>query len=641
MDQQYYFSVMSLGVALLTGGVAGGICGALWQSRKRSQASSSASSTSSTSSISSSAVASSAVLAFRPALDSTRDALYLLKAVPVEGSRALRFVIEDCNDAAAQQAGIEAAKMIGRPLHAFFPSLNATRLDPLLLDAHRHGHADAELGPVMGNGGSERADGPWWEISATRSHAGIAVTMRDITEMKWKEHQLKAMAVTDALTLLPNRHWLKQHLPDAVQTAAAKRQRVALMFLDLDDFKKINDSWGHQAGDEYLMAVATALRQSVRVDDTVIRLAGDEFTILIEHVGDASAVQAIAAKVQERMAHIDCEAVRRGFQPRVSIGSAMYPDDVDTDAALMQAADIAMYAAKEAGKGRLCMYTAELAHKIQSRLQLEQSLRCAIDRDEFFLAFQPRVSARSGALVCVEALLRWRHPQRGLISPTEFIGLAEQSDLIGVIGAWVVTEACGRLAGWRERGQPLVPVAINVSARQLRNDHFRRHVQAELARFAIAPYLLAIELTESAMMGGDAAVKAELHELRTMGIELHIDDFGVGYASLSRLHSLDVDAIKIDRSFVQGLGVRDEARKLCEVVIQMGKAMGFRVVAEGVETREQLRELQLMRCDEVQGYYVSRPVEADAVPALQATRSFFDPVFPVVQRVVNTRRTCT
>ena len=552
--------------------------------------------------------------------------------VPVEGSRALRFRVEDCNGPACKQVDMQAARAIGLQFFELFPAIDAAALDKLLLDAHRQGHADAELGPP-----GIDAEGSWWQASATRSQGGLAVTMRDITEMKWKEQQLKAMAVTDALTLLPNRHWLKQHLPDAVQQAATARQRLALMFIDLDDFKKINDSWGHQAGDEYLMAVATALRQAVRVEDTVVRLAGDEFTILVENIGDASAVQAIAAKVIERMGQIDCEAVRRGFHARASIGAAIYPEDGDTDAALMQAADIAMYAAKAAGKGRLCMYSADLARKIQSRLQLEQGLRTALGNDEFFLVFQPRVSARSGALVCVEALLRWQHPQRGLIAPAEFISLAEQSDLIAGIGEWVVTEAFRHLAAWRDLGQGLSPVAINVSARQLRNDRFRHHVVHELSRFDIGAHLLAIELTESAMMGGDATVKAELRELRNMGLELHIDDFGVGFSSLSRLHSLDVDAIKIDRSFVQGLGVREEARKLCEVVVQMGKAMGFRVVAEGVETPQQLRELQLMRCDEVQGYYVSRPVDAEGVPALQAKRSFFDPVFPVVQRVVTTR----
>ncbi len=616
MEQSNFLQALTLGIALLTGGIAGGVAGIWWQSRKRSDHAA--------------PVASS--LVFKPVLDSTHDALYLLKAVSVEGSRALRFRVEDCNEPACLQVKMQASRIIGLQFRELFPSIDPTALEKLLLDAHRQGHADDELGPSGGD-----AEGIWWQASATRSQGGLAVTMRDITEMKWKEQQLKAMAVTDALTLLPNRHWLKQHLPNAVLHATTARQRIALMFIDLDDFKKINDSWGHQAGDEYLMAVATALRQAVRVEDTVVRLAGDEFTILVENIGDASAVQAIAAKVIERMAQIDCEAVRRGFHARASIGAAIYPEDGETDAALMQAADIAMYAAKAAGKGRLCMYSAELARKIQSRLQLEQGLRNALGNNEFFLAFQPRVSARSGALVCVEALLRWRHPQRGLIAPGEFISLAEQSDLIGGIGEWVVTEACRQLASWRELGQGLVPVAINVSARQLRNDRFRRHVTNELSRYDIAPYLLAIELTESAMMGGDAAVKAELRELRNMGLELHIDDFGVGYSSLSRLHSLDVDAIKIDRSFVQGLGVRDEARKLCEVVVQMGKAMGFRVVAEGVETQQQLRELQVMRCDEVQGYYVSRPVDAAAVPGLQATRSFFDPYFPVVQRVVTTR----
>ncbi len=566
---------------------------------------------------------------FRIAVDGAREAFYMVRPVPVPNSRDVVFRVEDCNEFASRLSGLPGRDIIGRRFVEVFPGFDAAALKDLLLAALREGFRELELA-----GGSERPGSPAsLSFSAVRSAGGIAVSVRDVSAQKETERQLRSMALTDALTLLPNRHWLKQNLGATIDAARAASQKLALLFIDLDDFKKINDSLGHAAGDEFLIAVANALRQSLRSRDTVIRLGGDEFTVLAGGLAGRDDVAAIAGQIVECISRVDCEAVRRGFKARASVGAALFPDDADNDNALMQSADIAMYAAKADGKGRFRMYSTELATQVQSRLALEQGLRQALAGGELQLYYQPRTNARNGSLLSMEALLRWVQPDGSLIEPSRFIPIAEQSDLIVEIGKWVAAEACRQMAAWRDAGLGLVPLSINVSARQLRTEEFRHELSRHLAVHGIPPSVLALELTESAMVGDDAAVRRELHEIRQMGMELHIDDFGTGYSSLSQLQNLDIDAIKIDRSFVAAIGARDQGRALCEAMVQMGRTLGFRVVAEGVETLVQLRELQAMRCDEIQGHYVSAAVPAAAVPGLLARRSFFDPMFPVVQRL--------
>lgn len=567
---------------------------------------------------------------FRLAVDGAREAFYMVKSVGIEDSRELVFRVEDCNEFAGRLSGMPSREIIGRQFVEVFPGFERTALKELLLDALREGFRELELA-----GDGERSGAPGWlSFSAVRSSGDIAVSVRDVTAQKESEKQLRSMALMDALTLLPNRHWLKEYLGSAMKGARAAEQKLALFFVDLDDFKKINDSLGHAAGDEFLIAVANALRQSLRSQDTVIRLGGDEFTVLAVGVAGRDDMEAIARQIVECVTRVDCEAVRRGFAARASVGAALFPDDADDDDSLMQSADIAMYAAKAEGKGRFCMYTSELAMKVQARLAIEQGLRQALSGNELQLYYQPRVSARTGVLLSLEALLRWTRSDGSLVDPARFIPIAEQSDLITEIGKWVGAEACRQIAAWRDAGLGSIPVSINMSARQLRTECFRNELAAQLAKHRVAPSLIALELTESAMVGDDATVRRELSKMRQMGMELHIDDFGTGYSSLSQLQNLDVDAIKIDRSFVSAIGVRDQGRVLCEAMVQMGRTLGFRVVAEGVETLPQLRELQAMRCDEIQGHYVSMALPASAVPALLARDSFFDPLFPVIRRTV-------
>lgn len=566
---------------------------------------------------------------FRVAVDGGREAFYMVRQISVDGSRELLFRVEDCNEFAGRLSGRTSKDIVGAAFAEVFPGFDPVALHTLLLEALREGFSELELSAQEHCPGAPA----WLGFSALRSAGGIAVSVRDITELKEKERQLRSMALTDALTLLPNRHWLKQNLGARIDAARASGRKLALLFVDLDDFKKVNDSLGHPAGDEFLVATANALQTAVRGGDTVARLGGDEFTVLVDQVPGREDVAAVGRQIVDCVARVECAAVKRGFVGRASVGAAMFPDDAEDVDSLMQAADIAMYAAKAEGKGRFYMYSVELATRVQSNLALEQGLRQALAGNELQLHYQPRTSARTGALVSVEALLRWVRPDGSMIEPSRFIPIAEQSDLIVELGKWVAAEACRQIAAWRDAGCGLVPVSINVSARQLRTDAFRVELARLLAVHKVSPSLLALELTESAMVGDDMAVRHELYEIRRMGMELHIDDFGTGYSSLSQLQTLDVDAIKIDRSFVNAIGPREQGRVLCEAMVAMGRTLGFRIVAEGVETLTQLRELQAMRCDEIQGHYVSAAVPAASVPALVARRTFFDPLFPVVQRV--------
>jgi len=568
---------------------------------------------------------------FRLAVDSAREAFYMLVPTVGASGKSGLCCIQECNQHAAKIAGLMSSEMIGKTFAEIFPRLDPEKLNTLLQKAMQDGFFEAEITAHAETGEGSR----WQHFSAVRSHAGVAVTVRDISDLKGKEQQLKVMAMTDALTLLPNRHWLKQQLTIALGAAKASDSKLALLFIDLDDFKKINDSQGHQAGDAYLVAVAATLQAAVRKEDHVVRLGGDEFTVLMEHVNGHDVAAKIAGQILWKLQALNSSAALHGRKPGASVGVAIFPDDAGDAAGLMEAADRAMYAAKAAGKGQFAGYSAAIADQFQIRQQLELDLQLALMRSELLLHFQPRACARTGKPLCLEALLRWQHPVRGLIAPGEFIALAEESNLIVQIGDWVVEETCAQMARWRDQGWFSVPVSINISARQLKSDQFRRQLVTSMNLHEIAPAFLAIELTECTMLEDDATILAELDELRNMGLELHIDDFGTGYSSLSQMQRLNIDTIKIDQSFVQAIGVQEKGRKLCEAMIQIGHTLGFRVVAEGVETEAQLRELQRMRCDEIQGYFVSEPVPASLVPDLLSRPNFFSPFFPVVQRVVS------
>lgn len=559
---------------------------------------------------------------FRIAVDGAREELYMVSLQPSRHPERRRYRIEDCNGQAARMAGSEREQLIGRSLDDVLMTDGREDVKSFLGKAMESEFAEAEL--MLGRGGKSR----WYHCRAVRADLGLAVTLRDITDLKDKEQQLKDLALTDALTKLPNRRWMQQQLPQLIDESRRRHSRVAVLFIDLDNFKVINDTLGHQAGDEFLRAVAAMLSESVRRQDQVLRLGGDEFMILLRDIDSNEVAMEIGAHLLHKLRAVDPLHGDAGLRPRASIGLAFYPDDAGDAESLVQAADIAMYESKRAGKDRVTRYTANMHQNLADRAALEHALENAVPGQQLALYLQPRAFSDSGKLAGFEALLRWQHPQLGLISPQRFIPLAEESTLIVEIGNWVAERACMIIADWRERGLPVYPVSINVSPKQLLSPSFRQHLTRCLAQYGIQAAQLALELTESTMVGDDRSVQKELEQLEALGLRLMIDDFGTGYSSLALLHRLNVDVLKIDQSFVQNLSPDSESFVLCQAMIQLAQSLGIATVAEGVETPQQLRLLRMMGCDEIQGYIASAPVPAPLAERWLDGAQFFEPQVP-------------
>ena len=559
---------------------------------------------------------------FRLAVDGAREELYMVSPSAPDATGRTSFRIEDCNGQASRMTGREREQLVGQPLDDVLMIGGRADIERMLHDALKAGFAEAEL-DIYRTGPRQTR---WYHCRAVSADLGLAVTLRDITELKDKENQLRELALSDPLTRLPNRRWMQLKLPEMIEQAKADGQRFAALFIDLDNFKMINDTLGHRAGDEFLKEIAACLRSAIRKQDHVLRLGGDEFMVLLHAIERRETALEIAAHLLERLASIKSLAGMDGVRPRASIGLAFYPDDaIDADT-LTQAADIAMYEAKRAGKGRVTAYTADMLREISDRVTLEAALTSAVADNQLLLYLQPRASAMTGRLVGFEALVRWQHPRLGLISPERFIPLAEESQLISEIGDWVAERACAILASWRERKLGLYPLSINVSVRQLTTPAFRQHLQQCMANYAILPSQLAIELTESAMIGDNDLVRNELSAIERLGMRLMIDDFGTGYSSLARLHRLNVDVLKIDQSFVQNLSPDSESYVLCHAMTQLARSLGIATVAEGVETAQQLLMLRRMGCDEIQGYLASPPVPANVAEVWLDGAQFFEPM---------------
>ncbi len=540
---------------------------------------------------------------YRHAVDSVREAVFIVEPASAD------FRAEDCNAQAIQLVDRTRELTLGKPLGELFGHDDALRLREMLRAALLSGAEQQELRL------SRRGMPAWFYVGAARLDDSIVLNLRDITELKVREQQVQAMALADPLTLLHNRMWLDAYLPEAIRLAEAESRRLGLILLDLDDFKLVNDTLGHKAGDEILVSTAVALKRSLRDGDHVARTGGDSFAVLIEQVREAGDLQAIVKQLRAGLETVHWPGDAEGMRHRVSMGLASYPQDGADADSLLKAAEVALHAASSTGGGT-CVYQPDLLQARTQRLWLEGALPLAARRGELRLALQPRVAAATGQLLSFEALVRWQHPQRGLIMPADFIPVAEETGAIIEIGAWVLRAACARLAAWRAERRRLVPVSVNVSAVQLRSADFRLLVAECLARHELPASLLPIELTESTMVGDDPALLGMLGRLRAMGVPLHIDDFGTGYSSLGQLHRVHVDALKVDQSFVRALGVRGQGRQLCEAVIAIGKSLGAAVVAEGVETPAQFRQLRTMGCDEIQGFLVSPPVPDDEAGAL-------------------------
>ena len=557
---------------------------------------------------------------FRLAVDGAREAFYMMGPLRDADGKLVDFIIQDCNERAAEMSGLPRAELIGRTVNSLY---EGQRYEPYVGFFRRvvdDGFAEDDFHVP----GGRRHLAGWFQRRGVRSGAGIAVTVRDVSEAHHQADTLAAMARTDALTGLPNRHWLNDYLPEALARASQSGQRLALLYLDLDNFKDINDSLGHRVGDELLASVATNLRTVLNEKDHLARVGGDEFIVIVEDLDTVSDASDVAERLIAAVGQLGPDSRWRMFRLKGSIGISLYPADADNMDALLRSADIALYQAKSEGKNQYCHYNEAFAQQIRDRIHVERELEHAILHDEFVIYFQPRADARSGQLSSMEALIRWCHPQRGLLSPADFIAVAEQTRLIVPIGEIVAHKVCQQLSAWRDQGLPLKPVSVNVSALQLKGDGLRMTLTENLARYALPSSLVSIELTESGMLDEDGVAQEELARLRNMGIELEIDDFGTGYSSLSKLQSLAIDVLKIDQSFVRKLGSDPQAEALCQAMVSIGRSLNIAVVAEGVETQQQLQMLQNMGCDEVQGYLVSKPMPAEKIPPLLDTQ-FFEP----------------
>lgn len=434
--------------------------------------------------------------------------------------------------------------------------------------------------------------------------------------------ELQRIANEDSLTRLPNRQWMQQVLPGLLCRAAADGAEVALLLINLDDFKHINDAHGQTEGDQLLKAAAQRLRSLLRPADCLVRFGGDEFVVLLMPAESAPHIERVAARIVAAF-EAPFFRVRERLQVGASVGISVFPRHGVEAAELVRVGGIALDAAKAEGKGQFRLYDPSLAHSVHARVQLRHSLVEAIAREQFVLYYQPRVDALTGELRSMEALLRWLHPQRGLVSPLDFIPLAEASGLILPIGAIVMQLACAQIAAWRGAGLPLVPVSINVSPRQFARGEVARQLAECLERSATEPSLLEVEITESAMMGEQEHILAQLAAIRALGVKLHLDDFGTGYSSLSQLQKLHMDVLKVDRAFTAELDTSREGKVFFQAIVSMAHALGMAVVAEGVETAAQLRMLQELSCDEVQGYLIARPLPAPEMAELMRRRFLF------------------
>ena len=450
---------------------------------------------------------------------------------------------------------------------------------------------------------------------------GIVGISRNVSERKRAEDQIHFMALHDVLTGLPNRYLLMDRLTQALLQAQRSSARATVIFIDLDNFKLVNDSLGHNAGDTLLKVVAERMIRCVRATDTVARLGGDEFVVLLIDQTDGPAVtSAILDKIRAAIA-VPIPIEGQQFHVTCSIGVAAFPGDGANPETLLMNADVAMYKAKESGRDNCQFYTTEMDEAAYERRLLQEGLREAIANDEFELVYQPQVDLRTGGIFAVEALVRWRHPKLGVILPSKFIPLAEESGLIVPLGDWVLREACRQNKAWQDAGIAPISVCVNVSARQFREKSWAKRVADTLRETGLGPKYLELELTESMLMQDVPGAIAAMRELGALGVHFSIDDFGTGYSSLSALKSFPVARLKIDQSFVRNLSGDVNDRKIARAVISLGQKLNMKVIAEGVETDEQLAFLQESECDEIQGYHFSKPVGSEAVAAMLHNQS--------------------
>lgn len=519
--------------------------------------------------------------------------------------------IQAVNPAFSRMTGYAPDEVLGKTPRL----LNSGREDDAAYAAmweslNRTGHWQGELWNRRKNG---EMFPEWLSISAVRCDAGeighyIGIGV-DISERKDAEARIEHLAYYDALTDLPNRALASDRLGQVLAEAIRNGTEAALLFLDIDRFKNINDTLGHLAGDRLLQMTAQRLRNSVRAMDTVSRLGGDEFLVILPEASAEEAALVARKLIKQFQSPFDINGHQLTIT--ISVGITIHPVDGSDAETLLKHADTAMYHAKESGRSRYSFFLPEMNERVQKRLELENHLHRAFEASEFALHYQPKVNLPDGRLVGAEALIRWRHPEWGMVPPNRFIPVAEESDLILNIGDWVITEVCRQLSAWRSAGLSLVPVAVNLSVKQFVQADFVARLHAILGNYDIPAALIELEVTESLFMQDSDHAVTILHHLRDLGFSLSLDDFGTGYSSLAYLKRMPLDKLKIDRAFVRDLANDADDAAIVRAVTQLGHTLGLRVIAEGVETSEQLDYLLAQHCDEAQGYLFSRPLPAD------------------------------
>jgi len=511
------------------------------------------------------------------------------------GTTLEAFLSLVCNEDRERVAGHLRAAMQDRELGAFDYRINGPDGEPIIV------RQDLEIIPTTGG-------------------LSLLGTVQDVTRQRDSEDQIRKMAYYDALTGLASRSHLMQHLEDLIRVAHRRNEQFSILFLDLDGFKDVNDSLGHDVGDFMLVSIARRLQGVIRDVDFVARLGGDEFCILLDDGRDELDAAEVASRCLETI-NQPIEFASQTWRPHVSIGLARFPEDGESAQMLLKAADSAMYAAKQSGKHRYAFYRPEMTEEAEQRLASEQMLREALEKEQFELHYQPQIDLHSGRMIGVEALVRWRHPQRKLVMPGEFIPTLERIGLISDLGNWVIRAACKQAALWIRAGLPPIRVAVNISPLHFHDAEILRAVSDTLDNTGLPPQQLEIEITESSVQS-DTRAMVVLRQLQALGVRISIDDFGTGYSSLGSLKHLPINTLKVDRVFVADMLNNNEDAVLLGTIIGLSHALGYTVLAEGVEERDQAAVLAGLNCDLAQGYYFSRPVSADQIPALVRGGSF-------------------